>query len=122
MKLFFAALFLCGSTALAQTAGIKDIPAEGDTTISITKGKSAGHDYAIAEGTAEITGDPEVLGKEARASWRKACNEWKQELRDLNKDNHLLALSCNSPKCTKNSITETVCESSGSYKIKTRVK
>lgn len=115
-------LFSASVVAFAQSTSIKDIPADGDTTISISKGKKGTADYEITEGTADISGDPEVLSKEARNSWKKACDEWKKEIKELNKDNQLLALSCNSPKCTKNSMTETVCQSSGVYKLKTRVK
>ncbi len=51
--------------AVAQKTAITDIPTEGDTTISITKGaKSAvGDQYEITEGKADISGEPEIMGK-----------------------------------------------------------
>jgi hypothetical protein len=124
MKMISLILLFAASSALAQTAAIKDIPADGDaeTTISISKGKKGTAEYEISEGKADISGDPEVLTKEARNSWKKACDDWKKEIKDLNKDNQVLALSCNSPSCTKNSMTETVCQSSGVYKVKTKIK
>ena len=110
--------------ALAQTASVKDIPTEGDTTISISKGKPGviGAEYQITEGTAQITGDPEIMVKAARAGWKKACDEWKKETKDLNKENQVLALTCNSPSCAKNETSETVCSSTGTYKVKTKIK
>jgi len=123
MKSFLVLLMMCFSlSALAQTAGIKDIPADGDTTISITKGKNGQVEWAITEGTAEIAGEPEVLSKSARTSWKKECDDWRKEIKDLNKENQVLALSCNKPNCSKNGTSETVCESTGTYKVKTKVK
>lgn len=121
MKILWA-LLLCASSALAQSASVKDIPADGDTTISISKGKNGTNEFQITEGEAEISGDPEVLAKEARNSWKKACDEWKKETKELNKENQILSLSCNKPVCTKSGTTETLCESKGTYKLKTRVK
>lgn len=118
-------LMMCVSlSAFAQTASIKDIPAdaEGETTISISKGKNGQAEFQITEGTAEISGDPEILMKEARNSWKKECAEWKKEIKELNKENQVLALSCNSAQCSKNNMTETVCMSQGTYKVKTKIK
>jgi len=109
-------------SAFAQTANIKDIPLDGDTTISVTKNKNSGDEYTISEGSAEISGDPAILLVDARKNWKKACDEWKQETKALNKDNQILAISCNKSNCEKNSITETVCNSNGTYKIKTKIK
>lgn len=122
MKSLFLALSFIASQALAQSASVKDIPADGDTTISISKGKNGVNEYQITEGDAEITGDPHVLTKGARDSWKKACDDWKKEIRELNKDNQVMALNCSKPACSKTSSTETVCESKGTYKLKTRVR
>jgi hypothetical protein len=122
MKFLFLAMSLMASTALAQSASVKDIPADGETTISISKGKGGTNEFQITDGEAEITGDPEVLVKAARNSWKKACDEWKKELRELNKDNQVLALSCNKPVCAKTGSSETLCESKGTYKLKIRVR
>lgn len=108
--------------AIAQKTAITDIPTEEDTTISITKGTKAtvADQYEITEGKADIAGEPEIMVKAARASWLKACSDWKKETKELNKDNIVLALNCNSPSCTKNETSETFCTSNGSYKIKTK--
>ena len=109
--------------AYAQTASVKDIPAEGDTTISISKGSKASADkkFEIVDGNADISGDPEVLQNAARTSWKKSCNDWKQEVKELNKDNQVLSLTCNSPKCEKNEASQTVCKSTGAYKLKVKL-
>lgn len=110
--------------AIAQKAAITDIPTEGDTTISISKGTKAvgGSEYEITEGNAEITGEPEIMEKAARASWLKACGDWKKETKDLNKDNIVLVLNCNRASCAKNETSETLCTSKADYKIKTKIK
>lgn len=124
MRFLFCMVLASGvGFAHAQTASVKDIPAEGDTTISISKGSKASVDkkFEIVDGNADISGDPEVLQNAARNSWKKSCNEWKQELKDLNKDNQVLALTCNSPKCEKNESSQTVCKSTGAYKVKVKL-
>ncbi len=126
MKIIFALVFLVlgglSVSALAQTAAIKDIPTEGDTTISISKGKKTDAEYQITEGTADIAGEPSLMTKEARSSWKQECADWKKEIKDLNKENQVMHISCNSPNCSKNGTSETVCTSQGTYKLKTKVK
>ena len=116
-------LILMAGVSFAQTANIKDIPTdvEGDTTISISKGKKAGQMYEVTEGTAEIAGDSEIMVKAARTSWKKACDDWKKEIKDLNKDNQVLVMNCNSPKCSKNESSETTCVSNAAYRLKVKV-
>jgi hypothetical protein len=120
LKIVF--FILLSPLAFTQTANIKDIPIDSDTTISVSKNKNSLAEYAISEGSAEISGEPAILLTEARKNWKKACDEWKQETKDLNKDNQILAISCNKSQCEKNSITETICSSNGTYKIKTKVR
>lgn len=120
--LTIALLFNFSSFAGAQTAAIKDIPADGDTTISIQKGSKNTGEYTITEGRVEVAGDPEILSKAARDSWKKECDKWKQEIKDLNKENQILAISCNSPVCKKTEASETQCQSEGVYKLKTKIK
>ena len=122
MKLIAAIAFSLSVSAFAQTAGIKDIPADGDTTISISKGKNTQNEFQITEGNADIAGEPNVMTKEARASWKAECDQWKKEIKELNKDNQVLALTCNTPNCSKNATSETVCTSQGTYKLKTKVR
>ena len=122
-SLMTAALLLVGQMALAQTAEIHDIPGDQSTTIQITKGTAAptDRDYDIMNSTAEIQGEPNVLTKGARDSWKKACNDWKSEVKDLNKENSILALNCNSPKCASEA-NGTTCTSTGTYQLKVKIR
>ena len=109
--------------AWAQKAGLSDIPTDQSTTIQITKGTlpSADRDFDILSSTAEIQGDASVLAKGAKESWKKACSEWKNEVKELNKENSVLALNCNSPKCASEQ-NGTTCTSTGSYQLKVKIK
>ncbi len=126
MKLFIALMAFASisTSAWAQTASIKDIPADGasDTTISISKGKNAQKEYEITEGSADIAGEPEILEKEARSSWKAQCADWKKEFREMNKDNTVVSMTCNQPACSKNSNSQSVCTSTATYKVKTKVR
>lgn len=109
----------------AQTAHIKDIPAdqEGTTTISISKGdKKISQEFEITEGSSAVSGEPEVLQKEARNSWKKECADWKKELKELNKENSILMMNCGQPDCAKTGMSETICKSEATYKIKVKMK
>jgi hypothetical protein len=122
MKFLAICLSFLASAALAQTMGIKDIPANGDTTIKIQKGaNSSDTEYQITNGEDEIEGDPANLLKDARENWKKACADWKKETKEINKDNSIVALNCGSMKCT-NEMPETTCRSVGTHKIKVRIK
>lgn len=124
-EIIFLFLGLFASVAMAQTANLKDIPAdqEGTTTISITKGdKKTGNDFEITEGKSAVLGEPDVLLKEARSSWKQACKDWKKELRELNKENSILHMDCGEPQCEKTSLSENLCKSEGSYKMRVKLK
>lgn len=121
MKFLIIGLSFISSLALAQSMGIKDIPADGDTTIKIEKGQKADNKYEITEGTDTIEGDAASLMKEARANWKTACSDWKKELKELNKDNQVISMSCGTMNCTTTAM-ESTCTSTGKNKIKVKVK
>lgn len=114
---------LIAGFAHAQTTSINDIPSDSKegTTIQITKGTTSERDFDIVSSTADISGDASPLTKGARDQWKKACNEWKAEIKDLNKENQLLALNCGAPVCKKED-NGTTCTSSGSYQMKVRIR
>ncbi|WP_413289260.1 hypothetical protein [Bdellovibrio sp. HCB337] len=120
MKFLVIALSLVTTAAFAQSMGIKDIPADGDTTIKIQKGNKEEPKFEITAGEDEIQGDPAALLKEARESWKKACADWKKETKELNKENQVLTLNCGTMKCATTAM-ETTCESTGKHKIKTKI-
>jgi len=112
-------------SAQAEKAGLKlkDIPTDGDTSIIIKKGATTDQciDYTILEGNEEITGNPEYDRGEAFSSWKSACAEWKASMKDLNKGNQILTLNCNAGKALKEDDRVTYV-SSGTYKIKTKIR
>lgn len=112
---------LITTAALAQTMGIKDIPADGDTTIKIEKGQKADNKFEVSEGTDTIEGDPAPLLKDARTNWKLACTEWKKELKELNKENQVISMSCGTMSCATTAM-ETTCSSTGKNRIKVKVK
>ena len=121
-KIVFTLTLLVGCFSFAQKTAVTDIPSsESGTTISVQKGITEQRDYDILTSSAEIAGDSNVLVKGARDSWKTACADWKKEIKDLNKENSVIALNCNSPKC----VTETngtVCTSTGNYQVRVKIK
>ena len=121
-KLIFLASLMASAAAFAQKTAVTDIPSsEAGTTISVQKGITEQRDYDILSGTGEIAGDSNVLLKGARDSWKTACADWKKEIKDLNKENLLIAINCNSPKCATET-NGTVCTSTGSYQVRVKIK
>lgn len=121
---FTFGLIMYSSFAWAQKAAISDIPTGENTTISIKKGDAAiqaEKQYEIVEGTGHIEGEPHVLTKEARANWTKACDQWKREIRETNHDSKVMVTDCGKVTCEKQGTEGQVCQSEGSYKIKTKV-
>lgn len=121
MKFLVVLISLAATMAFAQSMGIKDIPADGDTTIKIQKGQDLDKTYEITTGEEEIEGDAAPLLKEARAHWKTACAEWKKDMKELNKENQILSLNCGAMKCSTTAM-ETTCRSTGTHKLKVKVK
>lgn len=96
---------------------------EGTTTIEVTKGKKAEETkptWEVHEGQADIEGESSATNKEAKAAWKKACEDWKKEFRADNKDNKILSMSCGTSTCD-GEVGQKTCVSKASYKVKTRV-
>ncbi|MBS1983619.1 MAG: hypothetical protein JST16_05550 [Bdellovibrionales bacterium] len=121
-----ASLLSLAPTALAQRAavGLTDIPASADgTSIVIRKGDQTTQnqpDYQIIEGREEIAGDPTADRKQALASWKEACAEWKSSLKDMNKGN-IITLNCGVSTVEKKEYLFTV-QSVGTYRLRVRIK
>lgn len=128
MKALFVAALLVPTMALAQSVNVKDVDAggeEGTTTIQIkkTKGAEAAKAEAlweIADGSADIEGEPAAMNKEARATWKTACDAWKKEFRTDNKENKIISMSCGTPACAGDAGNK-ICTSKATYKIKTKL-
>lgn len=120
----FISVLLFFFLALAQEVGLKvdsgSSASNEDTTISIKKGNQPAVNkkkYTISDGDEEIAGDKDVLKKNAEKNWKQACDDWKKEIKELNKDNKVISLSCGSMKCTKDGV-ESACKSTGLYKVR----
>lgn len=124
MKTASALIFLVSSWALAQTVDVKGVEtgSQDSTTIEIRKGEKAktNLEWEVHDGTSEIAGDPQSGTKEARAAWRRACDEWKKDFRSDNKENRIINVTCGTPTCGGDATNKT-CTSTASYKVKTKI-
>lgn len=120
---YYGLALLCGiAFAEKPTVKVKDVPVEQDTTISIKKGTTGDCiEYEILEGTEEVFGMPDYDRMKALASWKTACSEWRESMREMNKDNRLLTLNCNAPKASKEDDRFTFL-STGTYRVKVKVR
>ena len=122
MKFILSLLFVSG-LSFAQNVGVKvdDAGNAENTTIEIKKGNHALQpQYEVTTGDETLQGEAAPLLKEARKNWLKACQDWKKEFKELNKDNSILAMSCGAQNCATQSM-ESVCTSKATYKLKVKV-
>jgi len=75
--------------------------------------------FEIVDVSGQITGEPAATSDAARNAWTKACQDWKSETKDLNKNNEVLGMSCNSSACAFTESGKWQCSSTGTYKVKT---
>jgi hypothetical protein len=128
MKALLVALFFAPVMALAQSVDVKGAEgdSEGTTTIQIKKTKNTEDaakgevKWEVTEGAADIEGEPAAMNKEARATWKTACEDWKKEFRADNKENKIISMSCGTPTCDGNTGNK-VCTSKAAYKVKTKL-
>lgn len=132
MKLISLALIFALSSfaASAQTVDVKGTDAGGQedgttTTIEIKKGKTGTVGtteklWELTEGTADVEGEASASTKDAKANWKKECNEWKKEFRSDNKENKIINLNCGQMTCGGDAGSK-ICTSKASYKIKTKM-
>lgn len=126
MKAFIlSALFVLSAVSLQVRAEektsvkIQDMDTNQDTTISIKKGATAAtKKWTLTEGEEEITGDKAVLLKEAEKNWKAACNDWKKEFKEMNKENKIVSMNCGKMVCSKEGV-ESTCVSKATHKVKT---
>lgn len=120
MKLLIVLISLVSLSAMAERVDVKGVEGDHDTTIRIQKG-AADNQYEIVSGEDEVAGDAAPLLKEARLNWKKACDEWKKETKDLNKENMVVSLTCGKMECATVAM-ESTCRSTGTHKIRVKVK
>ncbi len=124
-KFIMTLAFLLPTSALAQKLGVQvdGVNANENTTIEIKKNDRSKNEksFEITEGADEITGEFSTLLQEARKNWKTACEDWKKELKDLNKENQVLFISCGRMTCSKVSV-ESSCQSVAKYKLGIQLK
>ncbi len=130
MKLLVS-IFLLFSIAQAQTVGvnINDVNVEEGTTIEIKKRSGDAYGaivkpneplFEITQGEEDLVGDGAPLLKDARNNWKKSCNVWKKEFKDMNKLNQIITMNCGKQVCATEAM-ETTCSSKATYKLKVRL-
>lgn len=118
LKILLASLMALST--YAQDVGVKvnSKSTDENTTISIKRGDSGSKKkYTISEGEDDISGDKDVLKKIAEKNWRKACDSWKAELKENNKENRIISSNCGAMSCSKDGV-ESTCHSKATYKIR----
>ncbi|MGZ3726354.1 MAG: YXWGXW repeat-containing protein [Pseudobdellovibrio sp.] len=75
--------------------------------------------FEVIDISGQISGELLLGADKARKSWTTACADWKKETKDLNKNNEVLGINCNSPTCTLVDAARTQCTSTGTYQVKT---
>lgn len=128
LSALFALTLSLPASGYAQSVEVKDVSAseESTTTIEIRKGKKAEERlraeaiWKVVEGKVDLEGESAPLRREARALWRQACEEWKQEFRADNQSNQIISLNCGRARCAGQAGFQT-CTSIGKYRVKTRM-
>lgn len=113
--------------ANAQSVDIKGVNADGssedtviENTTRIRKGKidetKAVNKPEVHENEATIEGEMGATNNDAIKEWKKACADWKKELKaEHGKD--LIAPDCGEKTCSGNAGSK-VCSSKGFFKLK----
>lgn len=86
---------------------------------SFAQDSASGGQFEVIDVSGQVVGDLQGSSKSARSAWTKACDSWKNEMKDLNKTNQILGMNCNNPSCTLIDAAEWQCTSTGTYKVKT---
>ncbi len=100
-----------------------DDSSDDEKTITIRKGalSQVCIEYQVVEGTEEVFGAPDADKQKAYGNWYQACEEWKKHVRELNKENQVIAAGCSRPKSSKDD-ANWVYRGTGLYKVKTRIR
>jgi hypothetical protein len=117
-------ILLLAFVGLAQTASIKDIPAdqESETTISISKNSNkSDRTFEVIAIKGDLEGEPHPMRSKAKESWQKACDVWKAEVKDLNKENRIVSLNCGAAQCVGEG-NNTLCRSQATGQVRVPLK
>lgn len=114
------------SFVFAEKAGVKieDVNTDQETSITIKKGAQALKEcveYQIVDGKDEINSSPDFDRKKAYQDWKAECDKWRASMKEMNKDNQILQLSCNKARAGKDG-EMTMYSSEGTYKVKVKIR
>ena len=125
MLRFTVGVVLLVGLAYGEKAGVRldDLPVNQETSITIGKGhpKKDCIVYELVEGREDVFGSPEFDKSKALSSWKLACNEWRQNLKELNKDNRVISINCSRPAMSKEG-EQYLYKSSGIYKVRVKMR
>jgi hypothetical protein len=71
------------------------------------------------DGQADVEGEASATAKDAKKAWKAACADWKKEMKEDNKENKIISLSCGTASCSGEAGNK-VCTSTATYKIKSK--
>ncbi len=118
--------FFVSSQSYSETTIKEKIPSSaGDSSILIERrvNPKLGVDrYEILTEEEEIAGEPTAGTKESYKAWKDACAEWKKEIRENNKENQIIILSCGVAKMEKDGTGSGVYTYKSNGKLKVKVK
>lgn len=88
-------------------------------SLSLGANASATSDtFEIIDGHANVAGRPNSSSTQARQNWEAACEQWKSETKDLNRNDQMMMISCDTPVCSFDNGYYT-CSSNANFKVKT---
>ncbi len=105
-------LALSSMAAFSQTSPSKKEPPQ----VIVNSPAPAAAQVSVTEGTDAILGEASPSASRAFRNWKYACQEWKRELKKLNRGNLLFA-SCGKV-VRRNEGSSVIYESKASYKIR----
>jgi hypothetical protein len=117
-------LFLALALAPIHVACAEDAPQTDHTTVIVNHGAAIPDeqkDFEIVSGTDDVLGDPVSGRKDAYASWKSACSDWKKEMKEMNRANQLISLSCGAPGFSRDNGFYTF-KSQGTYRMRVRIR
>src|SRR5690349_4020182 len=98
--LLAAFIFLFAARSMAEGIDVKGVDTDDNTTIEVHKGEKTVRNqvrWEVSEGATDIQGEFNPVKKDARVEWKKACDAWKKEFRDDNKENKIISMNCGTP-------------------------
>ncbi len=116
LSFLFIAILANSANSIADTDADKALIIRSGSTNSISP------HFEIVSGEGEIIGDLSPSLKESYQSWKKACEAWKKEIKDLNPKGEVKFISCNSPKKVDYPNFQRAYRSIGTYKIRVEVR